>query len=159
MPEIQRGLALHNFKVEYGAKQITGVLEVGEIADETETVPWGDSNTVVGNPFQRAGLTKTNNIRIERYLDPKENTLREVWKKLRDGTNVDDLVQPLVVQLISDHNVKSGQVALEVTLHNAWMCKYGVSNLEKHQGGHPSDRLAREYAEFAGDHLEVKKGK
>jgi hypothetical protein len=153
-----RGLALHHFKVEYGAKQITGVLEVGEIADETDTVPWGDSTTAVGNPFQRHGLTKTNNIRIERYLDAKENTLREEWKKLRDGSNVDDMVAPLVVQLVND-NLGLNKVELEVTLHNAWICKYGVSDLEKHQGGHSSQKLAREYAEFAGDHLEIKKGK
>jgi hypothetical protein len=67
-------------------------------------------------------------------------------------------VQPLVIQLIDD-NVKANTVKLEVTLHNAWICKYGVSDLEKHQGGHSSMKQAREYAEFAGDNLVIAKGK
>jgi hypothetical protein len=66
---------------------------------------------------------------------------------------VDDLSQPLVIQLISE-NVGAAKVQFEVTLHKAWMCKYGISDLETHTRG----KVVTEYAEFAGDHLEVKKG-
>jgi hypothetical protein len=97
-------------------------------------------------------LTKTHNIRIERYLDAKDNALRDIWKKLRDGSNVDDVAAPLVVQLLNE-NVGTAKVHYEVTLHNAWMCKYGISDLDTHTKG-----TVTEYAEFAGDHLQIKKG-
>jgi tail tube protein gp19 len=152
MPSTRDVLTAHNFKVEYGTTAIPNVNAVGEIGDETDTVAYGEGITKVGDPFQRHGLTRTNNIRVERFLDAKDNALREIWKKLRDGSNVDDLSQPLVVQLINE-NVGAAKVQFEVTLHNAWMCKYGITDLDM-----SSKTPVKEYAEFAGDHLVVKKG-
>jgi hypothetical protein len=152
MATTMRALTAHNFKVEYGTTAIPNVRNVGEIGDETDTMAWGEGATKVGDPFQRHGLTKTNNIRLERYLDGKDNALRDIWKKLRDGANVEDLTQPLVVQLVNE-NVGAGKVQFEVTLHNAWMCKYGITELDT-----SSKATVTEYAEFAGDHLVVKKG-
>src|SRR5437868_9497899 len=152
MPITSHVLSAHNFKVDYGTTAIPNVRKVGEIGDETDTLRWGEGATAVGNPYQRHGLSKTNNIRIERYLDGKDNALRNIWKKLRDCSNVEELAAPLVVQLINE-NVGAGKVHYEVTLHNAWMCKYGISDLDAHSKG-----TVTEYAEFAGDHLQIKKG-
>jgi hypothetical protein len=145
-------LSQHNFQVEYGTTSIPNVRKVGEISDETDTLRWGEGAVKVGDPFQRHGLTKTNNIRIERYLDAKDNALRDIWKKLRDGATTEDLEQPLVVQLINE-NVGAKKVQFEITLHNAWICKYGITELDAHSKG-----TVMEYAEFAGEHLQVKKG-
>jgi phage tail-like protein len=152
MASTSRVLTAHNFNVEYGTTAIPNVRKVGEIGDETDTLRWGEGATVVGNPYQRHGLTKTNNIRIERYLDAKDNALRDIWKKIRDGANAEELRTPLVVQLLNE-NVGAAKVHYEVTLHNAWMCKYGISDLDAHSKG-----TVIEYAEFAGEHLEIKKG-
>jgi hypothetical protein len=152
MPVTSKVLSQHNFKVEYGTSPIQNVHQVGEIGDETDTIGWGEGVTAVGNPFQRHGLTRTNHIRVERYLDAKDNSLRDIWKKLRDGSNVEDLSQPLVVQLLNE-NIGAAKVHFEITLHKAWMCKYGISDLDANTKG-----LVTEYAEFAGERLEVKKG-
>ena len=152
MPATTRVLSQHNFQVEFGTTAIPNVREVGEIGDETDTLRWGEGATAVGNPYQRHGLTRANNIRITRYLDANDNALRDIWKKLRDGANTEELEEPLVVQLINE-NVGAKKVQYEITLHNAWMCKYGITDLDAHSTG-----TVLEYAEFAGEHLQVKKG-
>jgi phage tail-like protein len=152
MPQTTRVLQAHNFKVDYGTTAIPNVHKVGEIGDETDSLSWGEGATKVGSPYQRHGLTKTSNIRIERYLDAKDNALRDMWKKVRDGVDHRDVAAPLVVQLLNE-NVGANKVQYEVTLQNAWMCKYGISDLDAHSKG-----TVTEYAEFAGEHLVIKKG-
>jgi phage tail-like protein len=153
MPFTTNVLTAHNFKVDYGTTPIPNVRKIGEIADETDSLRWGEGAQAVAETNQRHGLTVTRNIRIERYLDAKDNALRDIWKQLRDGAKGEDLAKPLVVQLINE-NVGANKVQYEVTLHNAWMCKYGISELDAHSKG-----TVTEYAEFAGEHLEVKPGK
>src|SRR5919201_1537705 len=95
-------LTTHNFKVEYGTQSIPAVNRVGEVSDETETVAWGEGAVVMGDPYKRAGLTKTSNIRLERYFNPSDDTLRNLWKEVRDGKNVEDMQQPLAIHLLGD---------------------------------------------------------
>jgi phage tail-like protein len=145
-------ISSHNFKVEFGSKAIPSVHKVSDVSDETDTVSWGEGALPVGTKLERHGLTKTNNIRLERYFDPNDKTLRNMWKEVRDGKKVEDLHQPLAIQLIGD-DVRANKVALEVVLQNAWMCKYGISEFDA-----KSKSPLTEYAEFAGEYLDFKKG-
>jgi phage tail-like protein len=137
-----------HFRVEYGASKIDYVFKIDGIGDETEMVPSTTGDFHAGLVGNRAGLTRMQNVTIERYHSG-DGALAKIWKAVQDAKDPQVTRSPLAVQILDD---TASKVAMEITFFEAWMKEYRSSAFDAR-----STELATESATFVCESFTVRK--
>jgi len=143
----------HNFRVDFGTKEIERVFKIDGVGDKSEVVSYGEGVHHVGNTPVRPGLTTTDPVTIER-LFAGDGVLAELWKDIQDATTEKDGEriprQTLTITMLND--AVDPKALWEIELRDAWMSSYQGPTLD-----HRSSEPATESATFVYESMKIKK--